>query len=230
MNSFHLKKYEIIDDRTKYLINGYIRVIQSLFDESNGYYNITTYINQICSIYYFCQYDSWNVELKSYKFTINGNTASHTGYYGYYGYATVFLSNIVEKGEHHWKFKVKKYSQDSNLIFGIWNIKHDPLSIINDKWIGNTPNSSYAFDFSCAELNIHSSKNEWTGQETYGVICSRGSIIQISVDFNRLQLSFTINDINYGKAFDIKHGKYLCAISSNGKGNAIDLLCYNQTC
>ena len=44
------------------------------------------------------------------------------------------------------------------------------------------------------------------------------------LDFDSLSLSFIINDIDYGKAFDIKQGEYRAAVSFHYNGDCIELL------
>ena len=50
------------------------------------------------------------------------------------------------------------------------------------------------------------------GKKKYGLNCKSNDIITMKVDFDNLELKFIVNDIDYGKAFDIKPGKYRAAV------------------
>ena len=60
----------------------------------------------------------------------------------------------------------------------------------------------------------------------YGIKCNINSIIDMFVDFHKLSISFTLNRIDYGKAFDIKPGRYRVAIGMNGSFHKLALLHY----
>eukprot|EP01083_Nonionella_stella_P098993 278452_1 len=60
-----LEKYEFVDQRTRDLVNGYIRMNQMLFDENKSCFNIDFGINKICAIFLFIGTDkecTWNNE------------------------------------------------------------------------------------------------------------------------------------------------------------------------
>ena len=221
----NLKKYSIIDDETKHLINGYIRNIQQTLSRLNNFYVIN--INQICALYYFIQYDKWNMKWKTKQWQISGDTIS-TPSTGFFGWQSIFLTNIVHQGQHDWKFKIKE--DNDTIIIGIWNMQNDPMNLVvaDFDYLGKTESTAYAFDVDRAELNIHDARNQWTGRNSYGVACKKGSIIEMHLDLDNLQLSFTIDNKYYGKAFDIKKAKYIACISCYSNDNILQLLSYNQ--
>ena len=48
--------------------------------------------------------------------------------------------------------------------------------------------------------------------KSYGESCSDNDIIEMKLDFNDLSLSYKIKGKDFGKAFDIKEGRYRAAV------------------
>ena len=51
----------------------------------------------------------------------------------------------------------------------------------------------------------------------------------MTLDFNKLCLSYKVNNINYGKAFDIENTSYRAVVSCYSKGNKFTLMEYTKT-
>eukprot|EP01083_Nonionella_stella_P176085 615170_1 len=216
-----LKKYSTIKQKTKDLVNGYIRLSHSNTDI------IPQCVHQICCIFFYTSFDEWNQNLisKSTYFTADPANESVLHHSGSNGLKSAFLTNIVDEGKHCWRFVIKKYSS-FNLMFGIWNLESDPEPKIN-AYMGSKGNTAYVFDFGYAELNKHDGSSVWTGANSYGTRCTEGSIIDIRLDFDALTLSYTINKVDFGVAFNIKQGKYVFGVTSYSKDNCIVLEQYD---
>ena len=76
-------------------------------------------------------------------------------------------------------------------------------------------------------LNYDDVKSRIRGSKDYGQVCSTGDIIDVYLDFNERTLSFSINNKDYGVAFDnIKTGDYRFGVTLTGKGTSLQLIAY----
>lgn len=219
--SLDLKRYEMINLQTRDLVTGWIR--------TNSSNSIPFCVNQICCIF-FAEFDDWDQNFMSDQFTIdpvNNKILHHSE--GQHGLYSAFLTNIASSGKHCWKFKIINWG-DSNLMFGVWNLKSDtPKSQALSTYIGKTANTSYVFDYGFAELNKYDKNGIWTGAGTYGETVKVGSIIQMTLDLKDLTISYIINDEDYGVAFkEIEKSKYSAVITSYHGDNCVELLKYEQ--
>ena len=106
--------YKRVNDRTKKLVNGYVHLNQSLLP-----FNIPRVINQICCIFYF-QYDEWDEDVSNPQYLIENNVIMTTSYNCSH---SSFLSNIVSKGKHHWRFKLLDYNKKYIRIYYNWTLE-----------------------------------------------------------------------------------------------------------
>eukprot|EP01084_Bolivina_argentea_P076933 139463_1 len=99
--------------------------------------------------------------LKHDGYTISQNVVKKTS--DDYGWGTVFLSKIVERGKHEWKFKIETYASYNSVMFGIWDNSNDPKQGFN-QCLNETANRAYGFE-SYGHLRPYESGNG----KTYGV-------------------------------------------------------------
>eukprot|EP01083_Nonionella_stella_P259849 886713_1 len=85
--------------------------------------------------------DEWDTMLKHDGYTISQNVVKKTRDSGW---ITVFLSKIVERGKHEWKFKIETYASYNNVMFGIWDNCNDPKQGFN-QYLNQTENRAYGF-------------------------------------------------------------------------------------
>ena len=219
-----LKKFQEVDKNSEYAVFGYIRNIQKYFPQNTSYYIIPEDIIQICTIFYFVDYDEWSAKYKSDLFVINKNIIEK---YERSQSNSAFLTNIVYGGKHHWKFKVLSCS--SYLRFGIWKNSVPIYTHHLNSFIGNNPDTAYVFYATYACLYLHKYGNSYTDNDTYGIRCKSDNMdIDMFIDFNKFELSFSINGKHYGKAFKIDDDKYRAAISMDSKGAKIELVSYRH--
>eukprot|EP01084_Bolivina_argentea_P273499 465897_1 len=134
---------------------------------------------------------------------------------------TVFLSKIVKRGKHEWKFKIETYIRDNSVMFGIWDNSNDTkqgfTQYLNEK--ANRAYGFYSYNNS-SELRLYKGGSG----KTYGVALAQGDTITMSINLDALTLSYSINGKDCGVAFNIKKTQYKAAISFCRKGSAIKLL------
>ena len=219
MSALDLSKYKNVDQKTKDLISGYIRNTQI----TNV--NIPALINYICTLFYYVS-EKWNKQRTTQNCLISYDELTMESI-DENEFTTAFLTQIAESGQHHWKFKIiERPSEDAgNLIIGI--VKDIVIDkVIQDQWIGKSKNASYCLDVSFNELNIHDKCNSWEGG--YATRCKQGDIIDMYLDLDKLELSFSIGGTHYGKAFDVDSGfGYTAAVSVWPNGTKLTLLSYD---
>ncbi len=170
--------------------------------------------------------DKWSSRYKADTFVINDNIITKSmGNIGYYDSA--YLRKIVYSGQHHWKFRLNVITT-SFIRIGIWkNDVYITGEYINHCSLNKYANTAYIFD-GCGRINYHNHKpTRYSQFNSYGVVLNiNGTIVDMFVNFDSLELSFAINGINYGKSHDIDDCKYRAAISCRGQGTQIELLSF----
>ena len=105
------------------------------------------------------------------------------------------LSCIVSSGKHHWRFKLWETGQ-CTLLLGVWDNSYKARETINGKL---QPIEAY--------YTVNFTDSGTRGQnrsKSYGIRCLKSCIIDMHLDFKELDLSFAIDDVNYGSAFKVK--------------------------
>ena len=220
-----LSKFKTVDKRSEFVTFGYIRQYSH---ELRLKYDIPTLIMQICTIFYYIT-DEWDETMTESYIRIIGNKLSKSQN----RWSSAFLSRIVDKNngyKHHWRFKI--IERTSWLFIGIWDDGYTQCSI-NDKGkfnqtsIVSVARAAYCFDCVQSRVNMNKSSLGWEKADSYGKKTKSGDIVDMHLDFESKQLSFCINNVNLGKAHDIRDGKYRGAISIAG-GDKIELVSYQS--
>ena len=194
-----------IDEATKDLIYGYIRKIS----RSNI---IPSLIHYVCLIYYYEQ-EKWDKNLKSDCIEIIDDKIKHIN--GEY-YCSALLSIIASSGIHCWKFKIVKYDNINHIDIGIWKINSSQPSEILDTYFTTKHENGYAYVTTKGTLAMSDDYGD-----DYGKKCVNGDIIQMYLD-----LKFIVNNIDFGKAYDIQKTDYKAAVALGSKNNELQLLSY----
>ena len=228
MAAVNLNNYDEIDEKTKYLIFGFIRDAQKLFPSDVIFYNIPTLINYLCALFYFVK-DEWDETriAAKYKILQDKVTLESSNETEWDDESSACMKNIAYSGKHHWKFKIIKWPKSEYIIIGI--IKNDPELIekVVGTFLGGIPNSTYCLDLYTTELNVHEKYSRWN--KGYGVEGNEGDIIDMYLDLDKLELSYAINGKYYGKAFDIDDGHgYIAAVSFRYNDVSMTLLTYDS--
>ena len=202
--SLDLRILKRCNQKTKDIVFGYIHSINN---------EIPKEILNICLLFYSNGCDEWDKDYISQDFKRCGDnilikTKRST--------ANAFLKRIMNDGYHEWKFKIPIYNQGSDTLIGIWRIKDNeqsspPLDLF---WFSN----GHAFGLHGRLFGDGNTRNHGLSA------CGHNTIIHMILDFNNLSLSYNVNGITYGKAFDIKPGKYRAAVYLCQKGDSIELI------
>ena len=200
-----IMKIKQIRMKRKITVYGFIRQMEKLLQ-------IPTGIIDLCIIFYGNGGDQWDptlisakdVKLDQEKQIVTTLTNSSTN---------VYMKRIIESGHHEWKLKVKFHdSVYSELMIGLWRIKKNKTPPVSDDYYTNGTQAGYGYH--CSSKNLIDPELGCGIIKEYGIKVT-DSIIDMIVDFDDLSLSFKIDGIDYGKAFDITQDKYRVAVYFN---------------
>ena len=133
-------------------------------------------------------------------------------------------SNIIEYGIHEWSFKLDKVKieNDWRSTIGLWRIQESNKSLpLNTVYCDGM---AKGYGFIPGEARLIGTHNGRASGPEYGKVCNQGTIIDMIVDMNKLELSYRINGKKYGKAYDITEDKYRAAVNMYDNGDMITLL------
>eukprot|EP01084_Bolivina_argentea_P210253 357942_1 len=223
-----LKNYNNIDQESKNLVSGYMKKIRSLLPSDNVYYNVPLIVNSLCALYYvLC--DEWDPTNIGSTFEIDTDNPFILKKSGNM-HQSAFLTRVVSDGKHCWTFKLinyVRYSLRFGIVFDKSICQYANRQHIN---IGGIPNTSYCWDpgaMGSTNWSLLSHKGDIMHDVQYGVKIKTGDTISVHLDLENLTLSFSVNSVNYGTAFNIKKEKYRCAVHMYDTTNVIELIrCY----
>ena len=218
---FDLTKYNKINGRTINIINGYIRKNQALFPRHITFYTIPFLVNQICAIFYFIPNDKWNTSFIDERFEFHGDTVKILDK----GYNHIYLTNIVEFGTHHWKFKLSRYHPvHFSYRIGIFKVKEGQQKYF-DQVVGQI-NTVYAMNLERCSINIHDHTDEWEQHET--MKAKQGDIVDMYLNLETLQLQFVLNGEKCHDSITVDKCKYVGVAHMYETGDCIQLLTYDD--
>ena len=211
-----IKRIKNADKRSIFAVYGYIHKYNPLF--------LDPIIDIILCFYYLA--DEWDAEcIGSNLELIDGKTVKRDSGFGC---GSAFLTNTVSDGIFSWKFKIIEDSNELN--FGIYKLKAGPPSNIQGRRFFGQPNSGYTMDVadpSGKAILMDPTKKGCAPLRPYCNSCNIGDVVEMILDCDECTLSFKINDIDYGVAFDnIEKTEYRAAIFmyTYGKNGCIELL------
>ena len=206
---------------------------------NSTYYNnciIPELIEALCLLYYR-HYDSWD-EIEQYMI-VQGNLISISEEYhdGLHLYQTAFLKEICcNNFIYRWKFKIEKYNNGNwywNNVIGVINVDdkenkelrfyqyhHEENLSKNSRLMGH-----FGYGFISSAAYLTNPKNHSQYGEQYGIMCKECDVIEMCLDLKNYHLSYIVNNVDYGKAFDVERNKrYKAAVTIDIKGNSLRLL------
>ena len=223
---FDLNRLKYINKKSVYAVTNYIRNAQSLLPSlSNNYYNIPDGIIKICILFFGNLYeldDEWiskNFEIINNQISVKMDTVCA------YNYA--YFTNIICSVQHEWTFRIKKIKtlgHNHDFFFGI---KSEQVAI---QTIGHFDSAPTYYLMAVDKMVDQHQKEARIYNETeninnkYGLWIKENDIVTMNVDFDKLELKYTINDIDCGVATKIKAGKYRAVIMMYDIGDSIQLL------
>ena len=194
------KRIKNVNKRSKLTVYGFVHQYEAL------------YLSQIIDIilYFYYLTDEWDptqigqdLQLLDHDTLKINASESHCG-------GSAYLTNIISHGIFSWRFKIIQGCDEMN--FGIYKYKKK-IKNSYDRFY-NEPNNGYAY---CAfksfgEL-MDPTKYGYYMLEEYGANCNDGDVVEMTLDLYERTLSFKVNDVDYGVAFnDIEYTQYRAAI------------------
>lgn len=214
MLAFSLKRIKAIESIRKDAVFGYIRNLNMDIPEG---------IFLICLLFYGIKLHKWDEEL--FRTIISNLTnTTITQWARSKTKESAFIEPMLECGIHTYKFKIanRETAQFEDTIeIGIWLNFNDNNPIIHDRFDFNENKNiqtGYAF---ITNGNIRTSIDKY---KQFGIECKNGTIIEMTVDLDALSLSFKIDDVDYGKAFDIMSGSYRVAAFLPNRWDSLKLI------
>ena len=210
---------EFVDAKSKYTVFGFNREAAHLFKCI-----IPTPITDLCLLYYF-EYDKWDKEYIGDMMEILGNDclkyADQSGNGGY----TAFLKKEFDSGIHSWRFRIKKVDINAENP-GAWRTTIGIFPVTDQEDLKITAGGVFilhgGYGWGYQSGQVVNSAFDFT---KYGKRCVENDIIQMIVDCDKGEISYTINEIEYGKAMDIKTDTlYRAAVNLCMPGDCIQLL------
>ena len=217
------KALALVDIKSKYTVFGFNREASDLFN-----CNIPIPISHLCLVYYF-ESDNWDKKrirtgMKVENCTLTKMATKESEF----DCRKAFLLKRFNQGKHCWKFKIKNIYIDQKkypnwtTTLGIVPISNKrPLNAVAATFLWNRGvtryDGGYGFGYQCGKI--------YPSDIKYGKRCTKNDIIEMIVDCDKAEISYKINGINYGKAFDIDtNNTYQVCINLDETGDSIQLL------
>ena len=190
-----LEDVKFIDQRTKDIVFGFIKQVQSLFADDNAYNIIPSLVIHWCLLYFHIkeQFDPQNCSKSFFKLSDNNSVASQMRH-GCDGVA--LLKKVVSEGVHRWRFKLTEHN-GSYAYIGVFKAKQQP------KWDQHIGRDTYYTGKSYA-WSIYSA-NKGPGDVRhwikFGEKPNTGDVIEMTLDLNKFELKYSVEGKDYGAAF-----------------------------
>ena len=224
-----LKDIKYIEQIEKDIVHGFIKQNQALLPSNDTYYIIPTLIIHWILLY-FHEREHFDPNNCSQRFKLSDNNTVATQTKRAQGkQCSVLLTKIAKSGIHKWTFVLleKNGCTKSIGIFKCNLYKHDPDLNVNDHYYRD---KSYNLNLGTGKL-VKYVDDDGVSQKyaSYSESCGKRAIIEMTLDLNKLGLSYCINGHDYGVAFkNITNTEYKAFVSGWGFGSAYKLLSYKQ--
>ena len=203
------------------VIGWYRREIETIF--GSDYYfpkeiisiSISFYGNGVDTFDPECIADNYSLDRDIQEITNVGETKV----------ANAFLKRIVDSKCHKWRFKMNRENKNEQVMIGIWRVNEDkengmkppPLNMIY------TANGS-GYGYHATGMKLCDTPRSDTLSEYGSSFGKKDDIIDMILDFDNLSLSYFVNGVNQGKAFDIKQGRYRAVVLCYCKHDTVQIL------
>ena len=196
--SLKASRLKNIPQRNKDLAFGYVKEC-----EKQNKSIIPSMIKYLCLIYLNQSKDGFDPKNTDTDIQIKDNGFLSTKW----SLSTTLLINIANSGTHIWKFKC----YDNGAVADLIGILKYSVKLASDDLKGYFDiHNGYGYT-SNGTLTNPVNRKMW-GKE-YGDGWSKEDIVEMKVDFNKLELSYKVNETNHGKAFDIDDANYKAALT-----------------
>lgn len=218
--AFKLSDLEQIPQRNKDLTFGYFKECRKVININQ----IPLMIEHLCLIYMNQNKDGFDTKETNSKMNIFDGNCIEVKKFPRMNIelktmtVNSYLENIAENGIHIWRIKCKQMGVSSGM-FGIRNIEISTLRQYGDfDEISNAKKASvggYSVYLAGLKKEITNNGCEWKNgglPKEFAKGCVTNDIIEMTVNFRTLSLYYKINNDDYGKAFDIKQGRYRAVV------------------
>lgn len=208
-----------VKHRDELTVSGYVRETEkNVFSYRTFYHHVPATITSLCGKYYHIARDKFHQTLHGDKMMVTdvsvqltlGDVAEH--------FESAFLSNIMNSGEHHWRFCLLTKVETPLVYVGVWKCNdYDPHDALNDTIYQNEKhgdNATYALNLGFGELR--GCIDETLQEQQYCPEYKTGDIIDMYLDLNVNELRYSINDKDFGKAFNVEQTSYIAVIGMIG--------------
>ena len=181
-------------------IYGYIRRVEFGIDSFYDY--VPEIINDLCLDYYHETKDRFDPDLHGDTLDVTDDMIKskipdeHSG-------DVAFLSNIAKSGTHKWTFEIVK-GYEGLIYFGIWKRNYKESEAFQHRLHQHrTYGDKAAYLLYASRGRLRGDIDVQIQRHNYCSKCVIGSVIEMILNMNKGELSFCIDDKDYGKAFDI---------------------------
>lgn len=220
---------EIVVKNFDKLVVGYIRVIELKYCKNILRALPKIFIILIIDLLKPC--DEWNKNIKGKGIYINKclcsttkNKKSRVLYDLIWG--SVFGCKVIKNGIFIWEIKINKICHNNGWNFLVGIIKNNKLymqKIKNSNLMKHSHNFNEIYGWSCGIYN--SLLNHKNYDKKYGKTCNEGDIIQVILNLNNMTLSYKVNNIDYGIAYNnIIKTEYRIVVSIDGNDSEIQFI------
>ena len=221
-------RIKTISDKSKLVVYGFIHQTENILSHAENKTIIPDLVINLCILFY-ALLDRFDPKCIGPDMKLNEETQCIVQMKT--GSNSAFLSNIFESGSYYWRFKINECESGRDKdpwwsqSIGIWQVKSDDTNEVECAmltYFTEYSNRTYGFANDYGELIDR--RTGCVEDEKYGIQTKTGDIVEMYADMDNLELRFIINDIDYGKAFDIEAGKYRAVINLYDAEDSITLL------
>ena len=219
-----LEDVKDIDTETIHYIFGYVRDVQASFPEDSIYHTIPTLVIHWILLYFAVieQFDTENCGA-SYDLSEHNTIVKKTKSC----YKTAYLTKIVSKGVHKWRFKAIKMSPYTTII-GVWKTKY-ATEIDAELWEDYAKGKFYGYSSTHGQLTSGDQDFAWEKCRYGERKCQQGDVIDMILDLNKLEIRYFVNHRDYGVAFEnIDDTSYRVCICVHEKKDVLKFVEYQN--
>ena len=135
--------------------------------------------------------------------------------HGKFNSGSIFFPDIICNGHHEIKFKI--VNKSFKMMIGIWSVSKNNKELPLNTWNGDGYGYGYGYDITEATKN----ETVYTSVDAeYGVEVKDGDIVIMIIDlpsscWSSGNLSYKVNNKDFGTAHEIKYGSYKVAVYMN---------------
>ena len=207
-----LSHVKSIHARIQLIVYGYFREHRQFLFGNDESVAVPPLIIHICLLFYY--YDTWDKQYIGKELQIDADNPDIVRYpdgNNTHMYNSAFLTRVCDSndgGIYYWKFKLISMQCVWNII-GVWKVEENKIPPRNTYF---TNGKDVAYGLCLTNGKLVKVATGGSTNKLYADPIKANDIIEMYLDFDNMELRFTINNKDYGKAFDIAKSKYRAAI------------------